>query len=84
MELFKVSHHPVQFGRHKHCGSIKIRLVKVRHPGSGDIMVLVCHVILQWRVMEGSCDFMRRSSSKEVTILSDLVAIGTLVVEICF
>ena len=33
-----------------------------RHCGSGDLMVLVCHVILQ-RV-KGSCDFMGRSPSR--------------------
>ena len=41
---FMVSHHPLKFGHHRHCGS-------------GDIMVLVCHVTLQDRVTEGSYDF---------------------------
>ena len=33
-ELVKVYHHFGKFGAHRHCGG-------------GDIMVLVCHVILQ-------------------------------------
>ena len=35
-----VSHHPAKFGDHGHCGS-------------GDIMVLVCHVILQSHFTKG-------------------------------
>ena len=41
----KVSHHPTKFGDQRHCGS-------------RDIMVLMCDVILQNRMIEGSCDFM--------------------------
>ena len=33
-ELFKVCHHPAKFVDHRHCGS-------------GDTMVVVCHMILQ-------------------------------------
>ena len=32
-ELYRVSHHPAEFGGQRHCGS-------------GDIMALVCHVEL--------------------------------------
>ena len=38
-------------------------------------MFLVCHVIKE------SCDFMAGSISRQVTILQNLVAIATLVVE---
>ena len=47
-EPLKVSHHPVKFGGHWHCGS-------------GDTMVLVCHVILQDHVTKGSNNYMGRS-----------------------
>ena len=63
-----ISYHPAKFGGHRHCGS-------------GD-MILV-YVILQDQVIKGSCDFMGRSPSKKVTILPSLVAIGTLLVEMC-
>ena len=41
------SYHPTKFGDHRHCGN-------------GDMMVLVCHMILQDQVMKRSCDFMGR------------------------
>ena len=37
------------FGCHRHCGN-------------GDIMTLLCHVILQDHTIRGSCDFMGSSS----------------------
>ena len=43
-----VSHTPAKFGGH-------------RHHGSGDIMVLVCHVILQDLAIKGFRDFMGSS-----------------------
>ena len=54
------SHHLANFGGHTHCGS-------------GDIMVLFCHVILP--------DHMNKGSSNMVSLPS-LVPIGTVVVEI--
>ena len=69
MYPMKASYHSAKFGGHQHCGS-------------GDIVVLVCHVILQDHMINGSCDFMSRSPSREVTILPSLGAIGTLIVEI--
>ena len=54
------SHHLANFGSHTHCGS-------------GDIMVLFCHVILP--------DHMNKGSSNMVSLPS-LVPIGTVVVEI--
>ena len=45
-----LSYHPAEFGGH-------------RHFVSGDIMILVCHVILQDHVIKGSCDFMSWSPS---------------------
>ena len=65
----KVSYHPANFGGHRQCGS-------------GDIMVLVCHVISQDHLINGSSDFVRRSTSKQVTTLQNLVAIVTLAVEL--
>ena len=50
--------------------------------GSGDVMVLVCHVILQDHVIKGSRDFTGRRPSRLVSILSRLVTITILVVEI--
>ena len=44
------SHQLEHFGSHRHCGS-------------GDIMILSCHVISQDHVIEGSYNFMRRSPS---------------------
>ena len=65
----KVSYYPAKFGGH-------------RHSDSGDIVVFVFHVILQDLVIKESCDFICRSSSRRVTLVPNLVAIGTLVVEI--
>ena len=67
-QSIKVNYHPAAFGGHRYCGS-------------GYMMILVCHVILQDHVIKRSCDFMDRSPSRKVTILPSLVAIGTLVVE---
>ena len=44
LESIKVSYHPTKFGGHGHCGS-------------GDIIILVCHVTLQDHVIKGLCDF---------------------------
>ena len=49
-ELLKVSHHPTNYSGHKHCVS-------------GDIIVLVCQVILQDYVIKGSRDFIEESLS---------------------
>ena len=64
-----ISQHPAKFGDRRHCGS-------------EDIMVLVCHVILQGHVIKASNDCMGRRSSRQVTILPSLVALGILVVDI--
>ena len=47
MEPFKSSDNLTKFGCHRHCIS-------------DDVMVLVYHMILQDRVIKGSCDFMGR------------------------
>ena len=65
----KGSYHPVKFVDH-------------RHFDGNDIGVLVCHVISQDHIIKGSCDFMGRSQSREVTILPNLIAISTLIVDI--
>ena len=52
------------------------------HCGSGDIMVLNWHVILQDHVIKQSCDFMSRSPLMQVTIQQSLVALATLVLEL--
>ena len=46
-----LSHDLANFGGHRHCGS-------------RDIILLVCHVILQGYLIKGSCDFMSRSPSQ--------------------
>ena len=45
-------------------------------------MVLVCHLNKHDHVIKGSGDYKDKSPSRRVTILLNLVAIGTLVVEI--
>ena len=67
-ELDKVIHNPTKFDDH-------------RHSGIGDVLVLVCHVILQVDVIKKSCDLMDRNPSRKVTILSSLVTISTSGVE---
>ena len=64
LEAAQVSPHPAKFCGHRHCGS-------------GDIMVLFCHVVLQEHVTKGPSSNMARSPSKLVTILPSLVAICT-------
>ena len=63
-----VSHTLTSFGGDKHCES-------------GDIMVLLCHVISQDSVSKLS-NSMDRSLSRLVTTLPSLVVIGTVVVKI--
>ena len=64
-----VSHHSAELGGQ-------------RQFGSGDIMVLVCHVILQDNVTKESCNFMDESPLRSVTILLSLIWIGTVVLKI--
>ena len=45
MRRLTKSHHPVKFGGHRYCGS-------------GDIIVLACHVITQDHMIKQSCDLM--------------------------
>ena len=47
-------------------------------------MALVCHMILQDHVIQGSCDFMGGTVSWYVTPLPSLVVTGIVLVEICF
>ena len=54
MNSLKVSHHANRFGGH-------------RHFGSGDLIVLAYHVILQDYVIKGLYDFMVRSQSRQLT-----------------
>ena len=83
-KLHPQSQHPVNISGHKSCemGDIIFSLGGHRHYGSGDMMVLVYHLILQDHVIKGSCDFMGKSLSRYVTILPSLVAIGTEVMKI--
>ena len=62
-----ISHIPAKFGGHK-------------YRGSEDIIFLVCHVISQDHVIKRYSNVMGTSPSRVVTILSSLVAIGTVVV----
>ena len=48
----------------------------------GDIMVLVCHVILQNHGIKDSCDFIGRSPLTQVIILTKLGEVGTVLVEL--
>ena len=68
-----VSHTPAKSGGH-------------RHHGSGDIMVLVCHVILQDLAIKGFHDFMGSSlwagAHLDKLSFSEVCWQGTLVVEI--
>ena len=68
-KLLKVSQYPTKFCGHRHCGG-------------GDIVVLVCQVILQELVTKRSSNFVGGSRSRLVSILPSLVATGTVVVEI--
>ena len=52
------------------------------HCGSDDIMILVCHVILQNHVIEGSWDFMDQIPAEPITSFLSLVAICTVVINI--
>ena len=64
-----VSRHPAKFGGHWNCDS-------------RDIMLLICHVILQDHLMKEQGNFMGRNPPRLVTILPRLMATGTVVVEI--
>ena len=66
-----VSYNPAKFGGH-------------RHSGSGDVMFLVCCMVLKDHMIIWSCDSTGQSHSWYVTTLPRLVAIGAVVVEICF
>ena len=47
-------------------------------------MHLICYATLQDHMVKGSSEFMEGSSSLYVTTLSCLVAIGIVVVELCY
>ena len=64
-----LNHDPTKFGGHRHCSS-------------GEIIVLVCHVILQGDVIKVSFDFIGRDHQSELTPPPRLVTIATLVVEL--
>ena len=68
-ELYKVNNNLTKYGGNKHCF--------VR-----DIMVLVCHVALQDKVIKVLYGFMVRSPSRYLTILPRLLAIATEIVEV--
>ena len=70
-KVVQVCQYPTTFCHHKYCGS-------------GDIMVLVCHVILQDNMTKGWSNTIGRSPSWQVTSLLSLVAIGTVAVKIWF
>ena len=53
-----------------------------RHRGEKDILILVCKVILQYHVINGSCEFMARNPSRKSNILASLGVISIVVVEI--
>ena len=61
-----MSYYPAKFGCHRDCGS-------------GDLMVLDCHVVLQDHVTKRSSNFIDGSHLRQVTILPSLVSISTVV-----
>ena len=65
----KLSDHPAKFGGHRYCDN-------------GDKAFSNCHIISQDQVSQGVCDFLGRSSLRQVTTLSSLVALGNVVVDI--
>ena len=67
-EPIKVDYHPAKFVGHSGCDN-------------GDVVALVCHVILRDHTIKASCNFMGGSPSSQGTIWPSLVVIGTLVVE---
>ena len=64
-----VSHQPANFDDNRHCGS-------------GDVIVLDCHMILRDHMTKGLSNCIGGSNSRYVTILPTLVAIGTVLMEI--
>ena len=52
-----------------------------KHFGRGDLIILVCCMILKDHVIKRLCYFMSRSPLRQVTILQSLVAITTLIVK---
>ena len=50
-EALKVSHHPLNFDFHRHCGS-------------GDVILLVCHLISQDDMIKQERDIMGSTSSR--------------------
>ena len=66
-EPFKISHHPAKFGCY-------------RDSYKRDIRISVCHVILQDQLIKAFYDFMFGRLSKFITILSNFVVIGTMIV----
>ena len=63
-------------------GYVTLQAGSHRHSDSGDIVVLVCHMILQYRMIRESSNFLGRGSSRSVIILPSFVAMDTVVVEI--
>ena len=61
------SHHPVKLGNQGHCGS-------------EGITVLICHVILQDSVAQEPYDLFGRSALRQITTMTSLVTIGSVVV----
>ena len=53
-----------------------------KHNRGGDLIVLLCHLITQDHMSKASSNIMGRSPSRLFTILTNLLVIGTVVVEI--
>ena len=65
-----MNYHRAKYGHHKHSTD------------GGDIMFLVCDMILQDYGNKGLSNFMGGSHSRQVSILPSLMNLGTMVVEI--
>ena len=62
------SHHPAKLGGQGNWGN-------------ENLMLLICHVILQDRVAQEPCDLLGRRVLKQVTTMPSLVVRGSMVVE---
>ena len=68
-KLLRGSHHQNKFCGHRHCES-------------GNIIILVCHVILQDYLTQTFSNIMGSSPSRLVTFLQSLVVIGAVIGQI--
>ena len=66
---FILSHHCVNFNAYRSCGS-------------GDIMILFCHMASRDHLIKGTCDYGKGSPLTEATTVPSLMLIGLVEVEV--